>query len=889
MRIRHRAVVAGLGVVLCSASVMAQVAWVPKLDEALRQAESEGKLVVIDVTASWCPPCQRMDTEVYPAAEFIEFSKSQIFMRVDVDNDPEGARIDRKYNVKAFPTILVLTPKGEEIERLVGGRDTQQLIRDLQEAFSVPVSLKELAERAKREGNDFQLFIDLGRRYLHREEYSKSIQAFEQAVSLSKLQSADERASLWILLSLAYQRDGKFSACLKALDELEKVDARLAQESSVRMQRAKALISMKKYEEGHALMTDLMRSSRSREQKESLRQLAAQLPAKYRKADKELAKSLQKAREQFKDGKLEKALSLTEQAVEQAPLADEAHMLLAAIHFRCAGETADAQRRSEHFSVGLSHLRLARRLDPENLNYYQSAKDYLASRYVPSSSSVPEAQKRFLKAEGFFAQDQFRSAAEEYVKAIQADPAFGKAYLHLGDCFFASKNYEEALKMYQQAIARTPLDASAYRFAADALLKLGRRQECREHLIASLVADPEYPLAWANLDSLAQSEGGRLTRHTEAVPLQFLLVGLAGQNYEEALFETVAPQTVPAWRTYVKQKLLWKEQLFKKRYPQESFYHSSSEEEIDCLKRAVEEWNRIRQENREARDEHLDFLSDAEANDQLEAFVFVELFTEEYRKSYEDWKQRNRPKLMAYINEHLFGKPSDRTVTQAPAEAVQFFNAALTHYQAGEKEEALDLYLKALQQQPGMVEALRNLSLLYLEMLQLEQARATAQNWVDTDPSSGMAHAVLAQICHRSGDRAGAVSALEKAVTLEKNEQAREGYQKYLNQLKADPKPITVLSQAPPIDPREALREASDALWNGEAEEAIEILEEALPLSQGVQQDEIILMLGLAHKENGDSVEAREYLTQYLKKHPNHPKAKEALESVTLKRKPVRK
>jgi thiol-disulfide isomerase/thioredoxin len=80
--------------------VQAQVTWVQKFDEALKQAQAQGKFLVIDVSASWCPPCQRMARDVYPNQEFIQFSKSQVFMLVDAETDVEGVRVARKFDVR---------------------------------------------------------------------------------------------------------------------------------------------------------------------------------------------------------------------------------------------------------------------------------------------------------------------------------------------------------------------------------------------------------------------------------------------------------------------------------------------------------------------------------------------------------------------------------------------------------------------------------------------------------------------------------------------------------------------------------------------------------------------------------------------------------------------
>ena len=132
---RVRPCLSVLPLLVLSVPSLAQVAWVRKYDDALKQAADQKKFVVLDISASWCPYCRKMAREVYPNKEFIDFSRAHVFMRFFLDTDAEGKRLGRKFNVRGFPTIVVLNVKGEEVGRLVGARGTRKLIRDLEEIF----------------------------------------------------------------------------------------------------------------------------------------------------------------------------------------------------------------------------------------------------------------------------------------------------------------------------------------------------------------------------------------------------------------------------------------------------------------------------------------------------------------------------------------------------------------------------------------------------------------------------------------------------------------------------------------------------------------------------------------------------------------------------------
>jgi len=85
-----------------------------EFDEAL--AAAGDKLVVIDFTATWCGPCQRI------APVFVKLAEEMpdvVFMKVDVD---ENEAISSRYGISAMPTFKILKNK-EVVKELVGASE----------------------------------------------------------------------------------------------------------------------------------------------------------------------------------------------------------------------------------------------------------------------------------------------------------------------------------------------------------------------------------------------------------------------------------------------------------------------------------------------------------------------------------------------------------------------------------------------------------------------------------------------------------------------------------------------------------------------------------------------------------------------------------------------
>jgi thioredoxin-like negative regulator of GroEL len=112
------------------------VAWLPaasdaEVDQALAQARSERKPVLLYWGASWCPPCNQLKATFFNRQDFAELSKS--FVAVHVDGDRPGAQVlGRRFKVSGYPTVVVFNSGGAEITRLPGEVDAPRMMAVLQ-------------------------------------------------------------------------------------------------------------------------------------------------------------------------------------------------------------------------------------------------------------------------------------------------------------------------------------------------------------------------------------------------------------------------------------------------------------------------------------------------------------------------------------------------------------------------------------------------------------------------------------------------------------------------------------------------------------------------------------------------------------------------------------
>lgn len=100
---------------LLTGCVEQRLSWNLNYDQALERAKKENKSVMIDFTASWCPPCRMMDQKTFRDAEVRQFLMAKtIPIKIDVDEQPH---MKQQFGINAVPTFVFVDADGKELGR----------------------------------------------------------------------------------------------------------------------------------------------------------------------------------------------------------------------------------------------------------------------------------------------------------------------------------------------------------------------------------------------------------------------------------------------------------------------------------------------------------------------------------------------------------------------------------------------------------------------------------------------------------------------------------------------------------------------------------------------------------------------------------------------------
>lgn len=107
------------------------LAWEMSFDSAIKKSKAENKPILVFFTGSdWCPPCKMVDEKLFNTVKFKRYSAENLILYkadfprnrdlVSSEAKKENNRLQYRYGINAFPTVVVVNGKGNVLGKKKG-------------------------------------------------------------------------------------------------------------------------------------------------------------------------------------------------------------------------------------------------------------------------------------------------------------------------------------------------------------------------------------------------------------------------------------------------------------------------------------------------------------------------------------------------------------------------------------------------------------------------------------------------------------------------------------------------------------------------------------------------------------------------------------------------
>jgi len=152
--------------------------WYDSFTEATNVARQTKRQMLLVYQTEWCRWCQTMNDSTWADTDILNMANSLIFTRIDGDLDTATVS---KYHVTRFPTTILTSDQGIEVDRFVGYFGPRDLQEEITRALEGDGTLWELERRLSETKNDPKIMLAVARKYLERGEPLRAIEFLERA------------------------------------------------------------------------------------------------------------------------------------------------------------------------------------------------------------------------------------------------------------------------------------------------------------------------------------------------------------------------------------------------------------------------------------------------------------------------------------------------------------------------------------------------------------------------------------------------------------------------------------------------------------------------------------------------------------------------------------
>lgn len=220
----------------------APLRWHTYLDMALREAQRDGKKVMVVFYAEDCPLCRAMDDSVFTATPVRRTLENLVTVRQEVTADSTTAR---SFHVSVHPTVIFLNPDGSEIDRLVRYLPPQEFARRAQNLLAGRQTFESMLANESEYRDDPQFLLELAQKLHDRGRAGEALERLARVPQLDPRNLAGVTDEALFLQGRILAEQQRYEESIVPLDRLIEQFPQSKLIPETRLYRAMSLLPVK--------------------------------------------------------------------------------------------------------------------------------------------------------------------------------------------------------------------------------------------------------------------------------------------------------------------------------------------------------------------------------------------------------------------------------------------------------------------------------------------------------------------------------------------------------------------------------------------------------------------------------------------------------------------
>ncbi len=152
--------------------------WHSFFPQGLAKATLGKQPILLEFYAPWCSLCRKLRDKVYPSEEVRSITRKYILIRINGEKNPD---LLHQFDVKGYPTILLLDSNGARLDKLDGFINSSALARKLRDTYRQKNRRQKFLDHLSHNPKNMYSNFDAGVYYFEIGSYEKAKTYFLEA------------------------------------------------------------------------------------------------------------------------------------------------------------------------------------------------------------------------------------------------------------------------------------------------------------------------------------------------------------------------------------------------------------------------------------------------------------------------------------------------------------------------------------------------------------------------------------------------------------------------------------------------------------------------------------------------------------------------------------